>query len=456
MCGIDRWKDTCALEQKYYEEGTIIFFFVRHYAVNGRELSFCFQLTVCRRGASKVVQLITDMNRSKPTLRPRSMALIALVLLFVSGIWYVSTQSGEQLVVDALPPISKVSVSARQEQADASTKPLEHKSSNIQIAFPPVEKGNVTRELLPEPSIEECARGYFERNYERSLQATSDAERRQAVLPSAMIDKVYMIHYTPMKKRKVAMTEMMAKHGVSVQWVDGFDKEVLNDTTASCFHAFHPEVYEKSNTPSERRKAHRHDQYKYVPLGKSQRSVVTKHHSALYDAYRFGYSNSLVLEDDAYLRVNFTGRLGEIMRSVPSTYDVIMIGGCMNMHAWRRKYKDVELVTKHLYKKREARCAHAYVVSQKGVRHLLSSVPLTQAIDFQMTSAMKEREMEVYWVEPWLSVQGPSTECVTNIDLGAACVSIEKNLGNEYDPRFAEDTAMNALWDMVPAMKSKR
>lgn len=371
-------------------------------------------------------------------IRARGAVLAGFALMFSLGIYYFAVGTP-----DTTFDVPNVSLSEASVTVAVST-PV-RVAAKAQSESPTSTQPVITAPLF-EPDLPPCAARYFEANYVAS--AVPDAERSAAVVPIARIDQVYMIHYTPMKKRRAAMSAMLALHNVSVHWVLGFDKEVLNESTAECFHSW--KASDHSGVKSKR-----HDLRKWIPLGKSQRSVVVKHHSALYDAYRRGYENVLVLEDDAFLRVRFQERLAEVMALVPRTYDVIMIGGCMNMHAWRRKF-GAEMLSKHLYRKREARCAHAFVASQKGVRHLLSSLPLTQAIDFQMTSAMVERSMEVYWVEPYLSVQGPSPECVTSIDLGAPCVSVEKRIGKEYDPRFATDTDANNDWEYVPAFHSKR
>jgi GR25 family glycosyltransferase involved in LPS biosynthesis len=332
---------------------------------------------------------------------------------------------------------------------DAETGPTRGQALVAPVALSVQAQPSPISTHIEDADILPCARQYFEANFQQSLLTTPSAERSGAVIPEAGIDKIYMIHYTPMKKRRVEMSKLLAHHNVFPQWVTGFDKEVLNDTTAQCFHTWHPEEYRVK--PKEHRSME-----KKQKLGKSQRSVVTKHHSALYDMYRMGYHHALVLEDDALLRTNFRQHLAEVMKEVPSTYDVIMIGGCMKMFAYRRKF-NTEQLSKHVYRKREARCAHAFVVSQKGARQLLSSLPFMDAIDFQMTAAMNELKMDVYWVEPWMSVQGPSSECVTLYDLGVPCTfSTTQKVPREFDARFANDTVADQLWDLVPTFRSKR
>lgn len=134
-----------------------------------------------------------------------------------------------------------------------------------------------------------------------------------------------------------------------------------------------------------------------------------------------------------------------LMKEMPSDADVLMMGGCFNMKGSRAKYK-ATFVWKHFYKKQEARCAHAYIVTLAAARKLLSSVPLTLPIDYQISAAMKETNLQCYWIEPWLSVQGPIGGCVTE-DLGAKCVSVVKKLEHQFHHTKANQEQLQKLWD---------
>lgn len=403
--------------------------------------------------------------RRRSVARPLAVALTVCVL----GLWYLSAYDYNTVAwvaQDYLQPVATTQSVASTPRYHPDEVVISNPAASKALPLlsdaptamdsPKLTERKGSAVSLPDVMLSSCAESYFVANFQRSVATPSSVrEREAATIPEATIDVVYMIHYTPMRRRRVAMTELMAKHRIGVVWVEGFDKEVLNESTAACFHSWNRSELVRAN---DLKKAARHD-VKRDPLGKSQRSVVVKHHSALYDMYRMGYQRALVLEDDAFLRVSFRKRLAEVMLNIPATFDVVMIGGCMNMHAWRRKAArttgGVEMLSKHVYRKREARCAHAFVVSQKGARRLLNGLPLTHAIDFQMTAVMTEQSMEVYWVEPWLSIQGPSPECVTMIDLKAGCVSTEK-VTREYDPRFENNTDAEASWDWVPPFLSKR
>ena len=349
----------------------------------------------------------------------------------------------------------------------APTAASAHRSQEASAMLPSHE----LRTMLP------CAVEVYEANFLRSVEMTSELEITTAhgLREQCGVDHVYMIHYQgvpgknqkSMERRKL-MTELLAVHNVSAQWVVGFDREALSAPMIECVTGWHPTNLSRycprndhardcaDNEWFSDRKKQRHFGPNGVPLPSlkpSQRSVVMKHHSAVYDQVRRNYSVAMILEDDAFLRANFRHRLADVMRAVPSGFDVIWIGGCMKMHAYRRKFQ-TRLISKHIYEKREARCAHAYILSQAGARKLLASFPLTLPIDFQITAAMKEFEMASYWVEPFLSVQGNVGGCVTN-DLGAGCVSVSK-YDVAFDAKFADTTRVDEMWDAVPSFHSKR
>jgi GR25 family glycosyltransferase involved in LPS biosynthesis len=192
-------------------------------------------------------------------------------------------------------------------------------------------------------------------------------------------------------------------------------------------------------------------------LKPSQVSVVAKHHFAMYDMLRQRRGLAVILEDDALLRVNFTRRLDEVLASLrlPAAadgaprydFDLLMIGGCLKMHAYRKKFR-ADRVSKHVFLKPEARCAHAYVVTARGAERFLAAMPLTLPIDFQLTSAVREAGLRAMWVEPWLSVQGSFGGCVTQ-DIYKSCPSVEK-YDRAYDVKFVNDSSVDAMWDVVP------
>jgi hypothetical protein len=306
---------------------------------------------------------------------------------------------------------------------------------------------------------------------------------------------VYMVHYSgdhvpnaaerlkaqaTSKRRRVAMGNVMSNHSIDIdRWILDLDREVLDHDALACLHSgFEPRHY-KSGA-----KAARHPAIPFKLLKTAQTSVNAKHHLALYHVVREGHGMALIIEDDVLFRGCFADHLRTLFDeltsalahnsslAVPlchatggaagdsvftngtaSAFDILMIGGCMRLHAYRRKFPSPQM-TKHAFLRSEARCAHAYIVTNRAAHALLQSMPATLPIDFQITRAARERQLRVLWVEPWLSVQGAFGECVTN-KLGAGCPSVEK-YSRDFDERFARDPGACRSFERVPAVGSER
>jgi hypothetical protein len=315
----------------------------------------------------------------------------------------------------------------------------------------------------------DCAIGIF-------AQAAAQPEyaappQPNAALAALGIGRVAMVHYSPSTKRRADVTASLAVHGVDVTtWVLAFDRENITDSMRQCLHTrWDPDAY----PPEKRARFPRPEDRK--PLVPSQISVVTKHFFALYLAgMHTPTGHTLIIEDDVLLRAGFLAHLSNAIReadaasalprssSAPSAdgastdaarnnddgrWGVLMIGGCLKMHATRRKFRSPR-VGPHLFERGEARCAHAYVVTAAAARALLQSMPLTSAIDFQLNAAFREAQgrVRVFWTEPWLAVQGDYGDCVTKHFGGKQCYSVHK-YERSFDVKFASDPAAVSTWN---------
>ena len=231
--------------------------------------------------------------------------------------------------------------------------------------------------------------------------------RRDTQIPELGVDHVYMVHYTPLVRRRAALTRQHLVQGVSSDWVTSFDHQNVTQEGRACLHTtwephrFHNPLKKLRKVPSPN----------VVEGGfrPGELSVNTKHHFIYHDIVRHNYTFSIVLEDDAKLRAGFRQWFVDVMKTVPEGFDIVAFGGCLKMYGWRAKAQ-AEKVTPHVYRKAEARCAHAYAVTLAGAKKLLASMPITDVIDYQINRAIKETDMKVYWIEPWLAVQGPVGE----------------------------------------------
>ena len=226
-------------------------------------------------------------------------------------------------------------------------------------------------------------------------------------IPELGIDHVYMVHYTPLVTRRAVITKQHLVQGIRSDWMTSFDHQNITSDMRTCIHqTWTPNAYK--NPQKQQRKV---PSPNVSPGGfkGGELSVNTKHHFIYYNIVKRGFGLSLVVEDDAKLRSGFRQWWVKVMKTVPNEFDIVMFGGCLKMFGWRAKSRAVKL-TPNLYEKQEARCAHAYAVTLGGAKKLLASMPLTDVIDYQINRVIKETNMKVFWVEPWLAVQGPVGE----------------------------------------------
>lgn len=88
------------------------------------------------------------------------------------------------------------------------------------------------------------------------------------------------------------------------------------------------------------------------------------------------------------------------MLDLPADYDILFLSGCCDMH-------NVGLnVTANLYLAQVSRVSSMYLISQKGARNMLRSLPLVAPIDFQMNYAAG---YENQWLKSIPSHSGPRT-----------------------------------------------
>ncbi|KAJ9467142.1 hypothetical protein DIPPA_06412 [Diplonema papillatum] len=248
-----------------------------------------------------------------------------------------------------------------------------------------------------------CVSRIFAAEYDRA--GRKDAE--DTSVPELGVDHVYMVHYTPLVTRRRVIAHLQAQQGIRADWVTSFDHQNISADSRRCLH----EAWEPATYSNPKKKA-RQVPSASTPQGFSggELSVAVKHHFVYYDMVRKNYTFAVVFEDDAKLRVGFRQHFAEAVRAVPPDFDIIVFGGCLRLYGWRMHKQLTVPVSKHVYRKDMTRCAHAYALTLAAAKKLLSAMPLTEVIDYQINRAIVESGMKVYWIEPWLSVQGPVGE----------------------------------------------
>ncbi len=147
--------------------------------------------------------------------------------------------------------------------------------------------------------------------------------------------------------------------------------------------------------------------FKNELLSPGQRSCALKHLQALRLVAERQWQRALILEDDAFLATQFVPRLQAALQesaSIASPH-VLFIGSGGNLYTPRR----LKVPGRHLYKSTRGRLTEAYVLGSQTARLRVDwieeqGIPLP--IDNLFEQIDREREIDLYWLEPPIVEQG--------------------------------------------------
>mmetsp|Transcript_26709 Transcript_26709/g.67390 ORF Transcript_26709/g.67390 Transcript_26709/m.67390 type:complete len:529 (+) Transcript_26709:204-1790(+) len=180
------------------------------------------------------------------------------------------------------------------------------------------------------------------------------------------IEAMYVVHYTKLKHRKKdMMTRMHAAFNASPVFIDLFDKEALQEDELKCL------VDQDKALKFINRKTY---------LGENSGTI--KHMAAYYHMFRYGIQNAFIMEDDATVTVpdwySNKSMWQVILRDLPADYDMVMLSPFSDTS------KRGKRINQHLNLVQESRVAILYLVSQKGARNMLRTLPVIAPADFQI------------------------------------------------------------------------
>jgi len=203
---------------------------------------------------------------------------------------------------------------------------------------------------------------------------------------------VFVVHYTPLKERKVLLSEQLKREGLfeRTHWIENFDRESISE-------------WPEFDLPDQE-------------LNKGIIAVNMAHVDALERIARSPEGCGLVLEDDVVFVDGAIQKIAEYSKELPEDWDMLFIGkgGGFRIPLWRRR------MGKHIYLKENTktwwggdgatRCADSYFVSRKGALALLDTVPLKRPfrkpIDWALNQSIRDKNLKIYWMEPTVSYQG--------------------------------------------------
>ena len=194
------------------------------------------------------------------------------------------------------------------------------------------------------------------------------------------IDKIYVIHYSPLKDRMEFMLKQFALFGITnYDFVEGPSRHEL---THQLVNSYFREKDGKS-------------------LTKAEIAITITHIEVYKDIIKNNYKTCLILEDDAVLCEDFTKHLVRFMDCIPSDYDIAFINNGGGLHD-DRTVPDVLW-----YKQTSTRTCCGYILTKKACEDILSEIlPFSEAIDHAMNGIIGKKNLNVYWAEPTLIEDG--------------------------------------------------
>jgi len=236
------------------------------------------------------------------------------------------------------------------------------------------------------------------------------------VNPVFGFDAVFVIHYTPLADRKKVMMERIRQViGVNPIFIEDFDREALADEDVECFGDSKAQMA-----------------YIQRVAKKGEVSLTMKHFTAYFYMVQQSLDNVLVLEDDAaFAQSDWTSKESvwqKILRDLPESYDLLLLS------AFGNNRRRGEKITDHIYLAQQSRVASMYLISQKGARNMLRSLPMVSIIDFQMNYAANHTGNK--WMTKLPGFHGPRT-----IDI--EIYHSEPPLSHQVEPDGLKSTWLN-------------
>lgn len=194
------------------------------------------------------------------------------------------------------------------------------------------------------------------------------------------IDKIYIIHYRPLKDRMEFMLKQFAMFNITnYEFVEGPSRHTVFNNN---------KIYYYNEDPVNK-------------LTNAEIAITITHIDIYRDIIKNNYTSCLILEDDAVLCDKFDEYLKKYMECLPSDYDMAFINSGCDLHI-------TKIVPGTIWYKTDiTRTCCAYIITKKACEGVLSSIiPFTKSIDWALTSIIQDNSLNVYWCEPTIVSDG--------------------------------------------------
>ena len=192
-----------------------------------------------------------------------------------------------------------------------------------------------------------------------------------------------MMHYTPLSERK---SRILENTPFNMKWIECEPTEQQWTTDVETWDTKAPSV-------------------SFREISKGEISLCHKHIEAYKDIVENKYSAALILEDDVILAKDFVELFNQNVERTPEDWDYIFIGSGCNL----RINPKLVFPEKVAYRKAHpaTKCTDSYCLTLSAAQKVLSTIiPFTLPIDFELNYQLERHDMNVYWWEPPIVIQG--------------------------------------------------
>jgi glycosyl transferase family 25 len=192
--------------------------------------------------------------------------------------------------------------------------------------------------------------------------------------------KIFVIHYKKLHSRKKDIIEQFEKYNfTNYEFIEHYDRDELTDEDKQNFE----------------------EGYKPCQI------AITLSHLYAYKEIAAKYQGALILEDDAILHDNFIELFNSYIDQLPCNFDMFFIGHGCNLHIPQENINS----NCNVYKKQETRCTDSYVITTGCAQKIINyfnnmAYKINSPVDFWLNTVLKDLDLEVYWAEPHIVVQG--------------------------------------------------
>jgi len=217
----------------------------------------------------------------------------------------------------------------------------------------------------------------------------------------ALIDKVYISHWSPLTDRRANLEHALKGYGIEAEWVTQYDKRSLTQEIIDAHYKLDPALFAHRSSLAGRRESE-----KLYKLNLAEIANAITHIHFYREMVNHGYETALILEDDIILAPNFVELLKYYMRQLPDNWDMLYPGSGSGLHVPNPDPK----VNVYLHPHRGSRTADSYIIRKGAAEKILSTaVPFVLPFDWELHFHQLHHDLQVYWGEPSLTAQGSET-----------------------------------------------